>query len=261
MSSKKEILEWYVTAGVTETIGEHPLNRLNMPEEKVLLKKVLTEPPVLPKPEPVVPDNLLEGAIELAKCAQTLDELRQAVMDFNGCALKKTAKNTVFGEGPQDAPVMFVGEAPGADEDRLGRPFVGVSGQLLDKIMASVGLDRKKNAYISNIIPWRPPGNRNPSSSEISLCMPFIERHIELLRPKILIMIGGVSMSSLLGQPSGIMKMRGNWTTYQTAGMDSPIPVMAILHTAFLLRNPIQKRLAWKDILAIRQKMDELGID
>ena len=263
MSSKKEILEWYITSGVTETIGEHPINRFNKPEEKILLRKSILSPTTasIPEKQEQLPDNLLQTAISLAQSAQTLDELKEAVLNFNGCALKKTAKNTVFGEGSTNAPIMFVGEAPGADEDRLGRPFVGVSGQLLDKIMSSVGLSREKNVYITNIIPWRPPGNRNPSSSEISLCMPFIERHIELLHPKILVMIGGVSTSSLTGSSSGIMKMRGNWITYQTPNLNSPIPAIPILHTAFLLRNPIQKRLAWKDILSIRQKMDELGLN
>ena len=229
------------------------------PKEKVLLPPPLPEQGSSRKTN-LESDNFLQDAIELAKSAQTLEELHRILMNFNGCTLKKTAKNTVFGEGPQNAPVMFVGEAPGADEDRLGRPFVGVSGQLLDKIMASVGLDRKKNAYISNIIPWRPPGNRSPSDSEISLCMPFIERHIELLCPKILVLVGGVSMNALLRQNSGIMKVRGNWTSYQTSRMKHPIPAIAIFHTAFLLRNPIQKRLIWKDILTIRQKMEELGI-
>lgn len=261
MNNPKQILEWYVLSGATETIEETPYNRFKETKRSFILSSpnpVLFQNNDNALSQPC--DNFLKSAINYAQQAQTLEQLKSALTSFDGCSLKKTATNLVFGEGNPSAPIMFVGEAPGADEDRTGRPFAGVSGQLLDKIMASIGLFRDKNVYITNIIPWRPPGNRSPSSLEISLCMPFVKRHIELVRPKILIMIGGVSMNALINQPSGIMKMRGNWITYQTENMSHAIPAMPILHTAFLLRNPIQKRLAWQDMLAIRKKMDELKI-
>lgn len=258
MNTKKQLLQWYLEAGVDETIGLEPINRFNHPQERLLLKKeIKVDAPVVETPPPA-PDNLLEDAVSRASKAQTLAELKEALQGFEGCALKKTAKNTVFGEGVPHAEVMFVGEAPGADEDRIGQPFVGVSGKLLDKMLDSVGFSRQKNIYISNIIPWRPPGNRSPSTSEVSLCLPFIQRHIELVRPKILIFVGGVAFNALLVRPETITKARGNWYTYQTPGLPAPIPAMAIFHPAFLLRSPAQKRLAWRDMLVIREKLKEI---
>ena len=162
MKTKKDILEWYLEAGVTETIGLLPLNRFNLPQEQILLKKEIhSEPLIATNPPP--PDNLLSDALNRASKAQNEEELQKLLDSFEGCSLKKTAKNTIFGEGVSHPEILFVGEAPGADEDRTGRPFVGVSGKLLDKMMSSVGLSREKNSYITNIIPWRPPGcNRKP---------------------------------------------------------------------------------------------------
>ncbi len=262
MQTKKEILNWYITAGVTEAIGQTPQNRFSPKPEAVLLKKELPPPPYRAEPvqEVTIPaDNLLQSASAAAAKAQTLDELKAALMAFDGCALKKTAKNTVFGQGNPHADVMFIGEAPGADEDRLGLPFVGASGHLLDKMMLAIGLSRQTNAYISNIIPWRPPGNRNPSSVEIALCMPFIQRHIELIAPKIIITLGSTSFTSLIANGETISKARGNWHTYQSAGLVAPVLVMPVFHPAFLLRTPAQKKSAWRDFLNIAEKLKELN--
>ncbi len=258
MNTKKDILEWYLEAGVTETIGLLPLNRFNLPQERVLLKKEIhADSPILTPPAPP-PDNLLSDALNRASRAQNEEELQKLLNDFEGCSLKKTAKNTIFGEGVSHPEVLFVGEAPGADEDRTGRPFVGVSGKLLDKMMSAVGLSREKNSYITNIIPWRPPGNRSPSTAEVSLCLPFIQRHIELLAPKILVFVGGVAFNALLSRPETITRARGNWYSYQTTGLAAPIPAIAIFHPAFLLRSPGQKKLAWRDMLTIAEKLNEL---
>ena len=149
---------------------------------------------------------------------------------------------------------MLVGEAPGADEDRLGKPFVGVSGQLLDRMLAAIELDRE-TVYISNVINWRPPGNRSPSSSEIAVCMPFIQCHIELIKPDILLFVGGVAAKALMETSQGITRLRGRWMEYQSDGLEKAIPSMAIFHPAYLLRSPAQKALAWKDLQAIRARI------
>ncbi|MBY6263827.1 uracil-DNA glycosylase [Azospirillum sp. 412522] len=189
--------------------------------------------------------------------AQTLEALEAALRSFDGCPLKATAMNTVFADGNPQAPVMLIGEAPGEDEDRQGKPFVGVSGKLLDRMLAQIGLNRS-NVYISNILPWRPPGNRSPTQAEIAACLPFLERHVELVRPKLLVALGGVSAKTLLNRAEGITRLRGQWRAYEVAG--TPVPLMPMLHPAYLLRNPIAKREAWRDMLALQQRMSEEGI-
>ncbi len=199
------------------------------------------------------------SARELANAATTLEELVEALAAFDGCTLKKTATNLVFGDGNPAARIMFVGEAPGADEDRAGKPFVGVSGQLLDRMLGWIGLDRTK-FYITNIIYWRPPGNRTPTSDEVAACQPFIARHIELVSPALLVTVGGPSTEALLHRGEGISRSHGRWYDYQTPGLAAPIPAMPIFHPAFLLRASAQKRSAWRDLLKLEQKMAELGI-
>lgn len=189
--------------------------------------------------------------------AQTLEALEAALRSFDGCPLKATAMNTVFADGNPQARVMLIGEAPGEDEDRQGKPFVGVSGKLLDRMLGQIGLDRSA-VYISNILPWRPPGNRSPTQAEIAACLPFLERHVELVRPKLLVALGGVSAKTLLNRAEGITRLRGQWRTYEVAG--TPVPLMPMLHPAYLLRNPIAKREAWRDMLALQQKIAEEGI-
>ena len=211
----------------------------------------------------VAADTAVGAARASAAAAPTLAALRLAVEAFEGCALKETATNTVFAEGAEGASAMFIGEAPGADEDRIGKPFVGVSGQLLDRMLAAIGLSRSLNAYITNILFWRPPGNRDPSNEEIALCLPFVMRHIELVQPKVLVFLGGPSAKTLLGRAEGITRLRGKWHDFRTQGMfergEPPIAAMAMLHPAYLLRTPGAKREAWRDLLAIKARLADAG--
>lgn len=202
------------------------------------------------------PGEAAGDARELAATAASLEELEGLLARFESCALRFTAKNLVFADGNPQARVMFVGEAPGADEDRIGKPFMGRSGQLLDRMMAAVGLDRT-NAYVGNVVPWRPPGNRNPTPQELATCRPFIERQIALADPDILVCLGGVATQALAGTKDGILKSRGRWFPYRTDTRE--IRLLATLHPAYLLRQPLQKRLAWRDFRALRAALDEGG--
>lgn len=206
-------------------------------------------------PEPAA--SATRAARELAAAAHTIEELEAALKAFDGCALKETATNLVFGDGNPRAKVMLIGEAPGADEDRQGKPFVGVSGQLLDRMMAWIGLDRT-SFYITNILYWRPPGNRQPTAAEIAACLPFVERHIELVDPALLVLVGGSSAKTLLGRSEGIMRLRGQWFQYQSAHMARPIPATALYHPAYLLRAPAQKRDAWRDLLSLKRRLQTI---
>jgi DNA polymerase len=192
------------------------------------------------------------AAREAARGATSLEELRAILDHFDGCALKATASRLVFADGNPQARVMLVGEAPGRDEDLAGLPFVGRSGQLLDRMLAAISLDRT-SAYIANIIPWRPPGNRTPTPQEAAICLPFILRQIELANPDVLVCLGGPSAQTLLGTKDGILRTRGRWFTYHTGSRE--IRAMPTLHPAYLLRQPVQKRLAWRDFLAIRKAL------
>ncbi|MHA1558818.1 MAG: uracil-DNA glycosylase [Alphaproteobacteria bacterium] len=234
--TKEILLRWYHDQGIDLILKEQTQNRF-------ILKAVTTK---------MISKNFDTPVSSI----KTLDELKQA-LKFCECSLKHTALNTVFGDGNIKSSIMFVGEAPGADEDRIGRPFVGQSGQLLDRILKAINLDRSK-IYISNIIPWRPPGNRTPTTQEISLCQTFIERHIELIAPKILILLGGVAAKALLKTTEGIMKLRGVWKMYKTANNETEIPTLATFHPAYLLRSPTQKALIWQDFLAIEEKLNTL---
>jgi uracil-DNA glycosylase len=257
-------LKWQVEAGADEAIGEVPVNAFELVAKQAAPAPVT--PPTQSTPQTsgsasaTVPLSLESmeaaqaSARALADAATNLDELRAAMAEFDGCALKHTASNLVFSDGNPEADIMFVGEAPGADEDRQGKPFVGVSGQLLDRMLTAIGLDRE-SIYISNILPWRPPGNRKPSPAEVMSCLPFIARHIELIKPKVLILVGGTSASNLLDTKEGITRLRGRWVTYKAG--DQEIPTMPIFHPAYLLRQPALKREAWKDIRAIRDRLAE----
>jgi uracil-DNA glycosylase len=197
-----------------------------------------------------------EDARALAASANTIAELRAALDGFTGCNLRHSAKTLVFADGNPEADVMFIGEAPGREEDLQGAPFVGRAGQLLDRMLGAIGLSRE-TAYITNMIPWRPPGNRTPAPHEIELCRPFIERHVALAAPKIVVMLGNVASKSLLGTDKGILSLRGTWMEY-TAG-EMLIPALPTLHPAYLLRNPAQKRLVWADLLSLQERMEQLG--
>ena len=266
-------LKWLVEAGADEAIGETPGNAFAPPPIQDPIQPVV-EPvvePVVgptaapksappPAASPTVPLDLeapsaaQANARALAEAASTLEELAAAMAEFDGCALKFTASNLVFGDGDPEADVMFIGEAPGADEDREGKPFVGVSGQLLDRMMAAIGLDRT-SVYITNILPWRPPGNRKPSPAEVLSCRPFVDRHIALVKPKVLVFVGGTSASTLLDTSKGITRLRGRWTSYTVNGVE--IPALPILHPDYLLRQPALKRETWRDLQALRRHLDD----
>jgi uracil-DNA glycosylase len=194
-------------------------------------------------------------AREIANAARTLAELRAALENFDGCPLAATATQLVFADGNPDSGLMFVGEAPGGEEDRIGKPFVGPSGMFLDRMLASIGLDRSR-FLIANLIFWRPPGNRNPTDSEVATCLPFLLRHIALVRPRRLVLMGGMAAQSVLGVKTGITRLRGQWTHAAIPGLDAPIPTLPMLHPAYLLRNAGAKRDAWRDMLTLRRHLD-----
>ncbi len=255
-----ETLRWWVDAGVDLAIDETPHDRFAAPPPAPRPKA--ERPPAAPvKPamriEPIAaaPDEARRSAGALAASAQNLEELRGVLEKFDGCALKATATQLVFSDGAPNARIMLVGEAPGADEDRIGRPFVGRAGQLLDRMLASIGLDRTK-VYIANVVPWRPPGNRAPTLQETAICLPFIRRQIELVAPKLLVCLGGSSAHTLLGLKEGITRARGQWFDYAMDG--AVIKALPMLHPAYLLRQPAQKRAAWRDLRTLARAMREI---
>lgn len=210
------------------------------------------------EPAPTVPAGVIEAsAQDAATTAKTLDELRDRLLAFDGCGLKATATQLVFGDGNPSAEIMFVGEAPGADEDRQGVPFVGRAGQLLDKMLAAIGLDRSK-VYIANVVPWRPPGNRTPTPLETAACLPFTRRQIELVGPEILVCLGAAAAQTLLGGKDGIMRMRGRWFPYMAGHKE--IRALAMLHPAYLLRQSAQKKLAWQDLRMLAKEIQRLQL-
>jgi DNA polymerase len=268
-------LQWHIDLGADEAMQDIPFDRTAIPAEfakPALVPETSTvrrEAPSLAAPTPDLlgtADAKLE-AVRIAKECQTLEQLQEALAKFDGLAIKKTATNMVFCDGNSKARVMLVGEAPGADEDRQGKPFVGVSGQLLDRILACIGLSRieedpAKAVYISNILNWRPPGNRTPSPAEIDISLPFIERHIALAKPEFLILCGGVSAKGLLGTSEGISKLRGKFVDYKplTDGVATDIgsiPAIATYHPAYLLRTPSQKKLVWQDMLMLAAALEQ----
>jgi len=255
-----QLLHWYVDAGIDEALGSEPVDRLaprpapsaSPPAERSAASTDRSDQGGL-----VSRDEMARTARAAAETATSLTELREALAAFEGCALKKTAKNLVFGDGNPAGPLMFIGEAPGGEEDRQGTPFVGPAGKLLDLMLAAIGLGRDQ-AYITNILPWRPPGNRSPTDAEITACLPFVKRHIELVGPKILILVGGTAAKTLLNRTQGIMRLRGHWYTYETGDPIRQIDTRAILHPAYLLRTPAQKRETWLDLLEIKRRLVQI---
>ncbi|MGE0595685.1 MAG: uracil-DNA glycosylase [Hyphomonadaceae bacterium] len=203
----------------------------------------------------------MEDARALAAAAGSIAALREAVAGFGGCGLKATARNTVFSDGVETARVLFIGEAPGKDEDEQGKPFVGRSGQLLDRMLASIGLTRSSNFLISNTIYWRPPGNRPPTQGEIAACLPFVERLIELAAPDLMVLVGGTAAQIVLRRDDGVGRMRGRRLNYTRDGLAKPVNAMVMLHPAYLLRRPQEKRVAWGDLLLLEAWLDELGVE
>lgn len=248
-----ETLRWYQELGIDLAVGENAAN--HYAPIRSLPPKASPQPSLKPQgasPTPLT-DQPKTPPPNLSDC-KTLEDLRQAIAAFEGCPLKKTATNLVFAAGNPMAKVMLVGEAPGADEDRQGVPFVGVSGQLLDRILATIGLDRT-SVYITNILPWRPPGNRQPTPQEIAACKPFVEKHIALISPKLLVLVGGVAMKTLYNTNDGIMRLRGTWQTYSSPYLKEPIKAIATYHPSFLLRSPGQKAQSWQDMLMIKKAL------
>ncbi|WP_161510539.1 uracil-DNA glycosylase [Bartonella quintana] len=265
--SYEELLSFYKESGVDAVLSDVPIDRFSQASSSTQeLKKVIDTPhhqsvsPTIKQHSYPLPHSSTiqrePSAIEIAKGANTLDELKSALLAFNGCSLKLTAKSTCFSDGTAGSPLMIIGEAPGREEDIQGIPFVGKAGMLLNKILASIGLTRK-NVYIANTIPWRPPGNRTPTPREVALCRPFIERQIHLANPRILIALGGVAMQFLTGSQNGIIRTRGKWCTYESED-NIKIPVMPTFHPAYLLRTPSQKKLTWKDFLEVKNRLNNL---
>jgi len=277
-----EALRWYRAMGVDEAVAEQPLDWARFdpeaaappepraaPAEKPrpAAEKPAPPPPATPRQPSAAPasarapqqQNLDPSALaarDIAAQAPDLAALEAALAAFDGCSLKKTAKNLCVARGNPDARLMCIGEAPGRDEDLEGKPFVGRAGQLLDKMLAAIGIAQNE-AYITNVVYWRPPGNRTPTAQEVQACQPFLERQIELVEPKILVLLGGAAAKQVLATEQGIMKLRGKWKAYEIGGR--PIRTIATLHPAFLLRNPVSKRMAWRDLLMIRAALDEAG--
>jgi len=274
------LLRWYADAGVDEAIEETALDRyaltaaLATRPAAAVAKPVpgmpasvpsaprpvatVREPPLAAPPRvPLESPQLVDDARAAAAGATSLAELEAAIRAFEGCSLKRLAKNTVFADGAVDAPVMVVGEAPGEDEDRLGKPFVGVSGRLMDRMFAAIKLTRERDVYITNILNWRPPGNRTPNLSDVAICVAFARRHIELKRPRLLVLAGGVPAKSLLETETGITRLRGRWFEY-TLPDGTRIPAMPMFHPAYLLRSPGGKRQSWIDLLNIRDRLDQI---
>ncbi|MER9405940.1 uracil-DNA glycosylase [Mesorhizobium caraganae] len=283
-SDLADLLAFYASAGVDEALEDTPVNRFAeaapRPAERAPSSaapprenKAAEQPTASPRLDAsqvpdaparsvpataTVPDEAQAAlARQMAASASTLDTLRQHMASFDGCNLKFTAKNLVFADGNPQASLMLVGEAPGRDEDIEGLPFVGRSGRLLDRMLAAIGLDRT-SAYIANVIPWRPPGNRTPTPHETEICRPFIERQIELVNPKVLVNLGGPSAKTLLNTSEGILRLRGNWRVHTTAS-GIAIPAMPTLHPAYLLRTPAHKKLAWRDFLEVKAKLKGLA--
>ena len=257
-------LNWLVEAGAGEAIGETPVNRLVAPAPPAAMSTARVAAPPRPAPAAARPapmpldSDAIGGAQAAAASANDLAQLKAALESFDGCALKRTATNTVFADGTPAGGILFIGEAPGRDEDRIGKPFVGRAGQLLDKMLLSIGLDRNVNAYITNVINWRPPDNRDPSPEEAAQCLPFLRRHIELADPELIVLLGAVAARHVVGLSEGIMKMRGRWLEYRVG--TRMVPLMPTLHPAYLLRQPAHKKLAWRDLQAIAARMEIIGL-
>jgi DNA polymerase len=242
------LLAWYAAMGVDEAIGEAPVDCFAVPAAEPSPPR--TEPRTRPAARPPA-STTREGVMSLGQVA-TLAELEALVAGFEGCALKRTAKSLCFARGREDARIMLIGEAPGRDEDLQGKPFVGRAGQLLDRMLAAIGL-AEEHVYITNTVYWRPPGNRTPTPEEVEACAPFLARQIELLSPDVLVLLGGAAVRNILGVAEGIMRLRGKWLSYACAGRD--IATLPTLHPAYLLRTPEDKRLAWRDLLMVKEAL------
>ena len=253
----QELLLWYRDSGIDYPLQDDVLDHFALSESHkqksvTPAKKSNTPKPAVTQSSTLPDDQAIKRAIELSSSAKNLEELRIALEGFDGCNLKGGATKTVFSDGNPASDLMIIGEAPGREEDAQGLPFVGRSGQLLDKMLLSIGMDRT-NTYITNVIAWRPPGNRTPTPIETSICRPFVERHIELVSPKVIVLMGGASTKTMLSTQTGILTLRGKWHELAIGGIS--YRVLPTLHPAYLLRQPLQKRLSWVDFLMIRDAL------
>ncbi len=254
-SDIRAMLEFYELAGVDETCGSSPLLfEVNEKKNPTEAKKA--------EFQRVASSHLAIAAKEAEKTADvlcdevhTLDDLKKIIENFDGCSLKNTAANTVIGDGNPNSKILFVGEAPGADEDRIGRAFVGRSGQLLDKMLSAIGITRNE-CYICNILPWRPPGNRTPSDAEIAVCLPFLKKQIDIIEPDYIFALGVVAYNSLMNANETMSRLRGKVNEYETSS-GKKVKVMATFHPAYLLRTPLQKAKSWADFLRLRKELDK----
>jgi DNA polymerase len=249
-------MQWYLEAGVDETIGETPVNRFAeaAPRSTPPSGALPAAPPPASPPSAPSADGPVQTAYALASAATDVAGLRRALEAFDGCGLKKTATNLVFFDGNTDARLVLIGEAPGAEEDRRGLPFVGPSGRLLDRMLASIGLARA-DVLIANTVFWRPPGNRNPTTAEMAMCLPFVERLVELVDPEVLVTLGGAATKAMLAETQSVGRLRGRWLSFSTPRLARPVHAMVMYHPAYLLRSPAQKRRAWHDLLEVRRKL------
>lgn len=238
-----QLLDWYLSIGVDSFLSPVPIDRTKS----------------LPDPINVTPTHAIQPLPLSGPISPSLEALRSAYENHEGCILKKTATTTVFGDGNPQSQIMFIGEAPGNEEDRCGIPFMGPSGELLNKMLASIGLDRTK-VYITNLIPWRPPGNRPPTTAEIEACLPLLMQHIGLINPKVIVFLGGGAAKALLKTEESITKIRGKWSQWACPSSAQSIETLPMFHPAFLLRTPTQKKRAWQDLLSLKAKLTTMGI-
>ena len=255
----RAVLSWYADVGVDLAVANEPVDRFKVAAAPPPPKRVDTTSAPPPTNSTSTQHMAAAPAADTEKLARsaaasatTMEALRDALSKFEGCNLRHTATNLVFADGNPESRVMLVGEAPGRDEDLQGLPFVGRSGQLLDRMLEAIGLDRT-SAYIANVVPWRPPGNRTPTPQETAACRPFIERQIALCDPDFLICLGNAASRELLQTGDGILRIRGKWMPFDSGRRT--IKAMAMLHPAYLLRQPLHKRLAWRDLLALKQAL------
>jgi uracil-DNA glycosylase len=250
----RALLDWYQAMGVDEAISQQPLNSFAArpaPATVSARGPSRVEAPWPRRIAPKTPSAVTARAIGAE--VSTLAELEALVARFEGCSLRRTARSLCFARGSDEARIMIIGEAPGRDEDLQGKPFVGRAGQLLDRMLASIGLS-EEHVYITNTVYWRPPGNRTPTTEEIEACAPFLARQIDLLSPSVLVLLGGAAAKTILNTSEGIMRLRGKWLTYSCGGRN--LPTLATLHPAFLLRKPEQKRYAWRDLLMLKAALE-----
>lgn len=259
--SPRELLKWYVDIGLDEAMEETPQNRFSA-----------VEPIEKPAPVTIFPEEkkALEdtkealGTIEALKEAETraaeaktLEELRPALENFSGLTLKRTATQIVFADGNPAAKIMLIGDPPGTDEDRAGVPFSGAAGEMLDKMFGAIGLTREKDLYITGVLHWRPPGNRAPTEAELALSLPFVERQIALVRPQVLVFVGGLAMKTLMQTAQSITRLRGQWLSYERPFLPEPVAAMALFHPAYLMASPAQKKLAWEDLQMLKARLQQ----